>query len=47
LLALLGQGLEQRGGQAFHRCVSVDHDAVRVLEACGQSGACRPCQCQL
>lgn len=39
LLALFGEGFEERRGQAFDRGVPVDHDAVGVLQAGGEGGA--------
>ncbi|KAH0846516.1 hypothetical protein FOPE_12471 [Fonsecaea pedrosoi] len=42
LLALLREGLEQRVGEALEGGVSLDEDAVAVLEALGQRITCRP-----
>ena len=39
LLALLGQGGDERRGEAFEGLVVVDQDAVRGLQAGGEGGA--------
>lgn len=41
LLALQREFILQWWREAFERSVPLDHYAVRVLEACGQGGACR------